>query len=155
MKLGHVVSAVAAGGGVAVVVAMLGVELGFAAAWGILAAAVTFVAMAFSGFEQPRWPPARKPDEVTRGSDVARLAWGFDLRTGTAGFAVRRRLRVLAERRLADHGLTLGEDDLPAVRRLLGDAAAHALTAQRVTRDDVSATLDALEALGAPELEER
>lgn len=155
MKFGHVISAVLAAGAVAIVVLTLGVEVTFPVAWGIAAGAVTMVVMGFASFEHPRWPPPRKPEETIRGSEVARLAWSFDVRSGVAGFAVKRRIRALAERRLAEHGLTLDPEDLQAVRSLLGDAGTRALTAATVRRDDINATLDALDALSAPRQEER
>ena len=82
------------------------------------------------------WPArrARRP-EGTR-SDVARLSWVLIGRKGAVGQAATQRLLVVAERRLARHGVDLHDpQDAAAAERLLGSGAYRVL---RVVMDDTA-----------------
>lgn len=132
----------------AAVVLLLG-QLGFPApfvvAWMIV---VLAVAIAFrQDFVEigAMWPP-EKPSRDTRSSEVARMAWAINTRTGVAGHVVVRRVQNLLRRQLAHRGLDL---DDPAqhqrIDALLGEGVRAALHRREVQRADIELVLDAIE----------
>lgn len=147
MKLRQVVFGVVAAALVAVALILVGVEPLYGAGWGIVAGAATLVIASVTSLGWATWPPMKEPPEPTTGSEVARLAWSFDPRTGVAGYAVKRRVRALAARRLADHGIDLSTADDATLVAALGATATGTLRSESPTMPDIRTTLDALTAL--------
>jgi len=126
----------------------------FLIAWLLLIAAIGVITRQPAGEDDGSWPP-EKPLEVFRGSDVSRLAWTINTRTGVVGRNLVRRLEQVLRHRLELRGLDL-DDEAHAVRidALLGQGIRSALRSREVTRDDVIRVLDAIETI-PPHLEEK
>lgn len=149
-----VVAWIALGIPVALLLAFLGVPLGFAIAWILVFAAALLIAQQSFLDESGPWPPA-PPDAPQRGSEVSRLAWSIDARTGTVGPSLRRRITALADRRLREHGVrpeTAGAADVDAI---LGAGAHAALAGPILRRAELERLLYALENPPVPSTLER
>ncbi|MBS1675099.1 MAG: hypothetical protein JSS74_14180 [Actinobacteria bacterium] len=132
----------------------LGVPLPFGLAWILAFAAAVLIAQQNFVDESEAWPPA-PPAPVQRGSDVSRLAWAIDTRSGMVGPSLRRRVSVLAERRLREHGVDPDLADEGAVDAVLGPGAHSALTAPVMLRGDLERILRTLEDPRTPANQER
>ena len=139
---------------VALLLDFLGVPLPFAIAWILVFAAALLIAQQSFLDETGLWPPVA-PDQIRRGSDVSRLAWALDTRTGIVGPAFRRRVSALAERRLRAQGVPPEEADAAAVDAILGPGAHAALTASELRIPELERILHALESASAPSTQER
>ncbi|MFD5215167.1 hypothetical protein [Microbacterium sp. NPDC058345] len=144
----------AAGAGVLAAVGFsgLGVQATFAWAWGGLIAAV----IAVLGVALPDDPradaPGRDIGDGFRGSEVSRLAWAINPRTGEVGAAVTRRVRATLRRRLALADL---DPEAPAdaeeVERRLGAGLWARLNGPRTSIQDIGDALAAAERLAPKE----
>ncbi len=103
---------------VALLLAFLGVPLEFAVAWILVFAAALLIARQNFLDESGPWPPA-PPDVPRRGSDVSRLAWSIDSRTGAVGPSLRQRITAIADRRLRAYGVRLDTAEASAVDAVL------------------------------------
>ena len=138
-----------------VLASSLGVEPLFAAAWAILAGTVVIAASVVL----PDDPSIDRPDselpERRTGSEVSRLAWAINPRTGEAGQLVLRRVTAILRRRLLSHGIDV---DDPAQRaraaELIGDDVWEALRRPRAGRADIERALDAAHRLQDHTIEE-
>ncbi|WP_431806303.1 hypothetical protein [Microbacterium paraoxydans] len=131
-----------------------GVPLAFAVSWAIVAAAVTLALRGVLVDDPVGWPPER-PSRETRGSDVSRLAWAINARSGVAGTVLVRRVQSVLRRRLAHRGLDLDEPaDHARIDALLGPGIRDGLSHREVLRDDIERALDALDQIPA-DTEER
>ena len=129
------------------VLSPLGVPQVFAASWILLAVAVIIVVRLVSGSDAVEWPPP-KPEVARRGSDVSRLAWSINPRTGAAGRAIVSRVTRIRDRRLALRGLDAADTtDHEAIDRLLGEGVRESLEQHDVSRADLERAMDALERL--------
>jgi hypothetical protein len=138
---------------VLVLLGSLGFPAAFALAWMVIVLAVVLVGRQSFVDEGDSWPPER-PSRAVRNSDVSRLAWAINSRTGIAGHLVVRRVQNVLRRRLAHRGLDLDDPtDLPRIDALLGDGVRAALHARDVQRTDIERVLDALDRIPA-DLEE-
>ncbi|WP_259614245.1 MULTISPECIES: hypothetical protein [Microbacterium] len=127
------------------VMLIFGVPAPFAAAWTLLLLAVVAATRQVFFDEVVTWPP-EAPRAERRGSDVSRLAWAINTRTGVAGHVVVRRVQGVVRRRLAHLGLDLDDpDDHPRIDVLLGDGVRVSLHAREVQRADIERVLDALD----------
>lgn len=96
--------------------------------------------------------PRRERASFERGSEVARLAWGFNMRTGVAGIALTRRTRAVLARRLAAAGIDA--DDPAHVARIdavMGEGVWQRIDAVRAQRADLERALDTTERLTRPQ----
>lgn len=139
------------GGGavVAVVVVFvlgwLGFPVPFVVAWMIVLLAIGVVGRQVFFDEGAAWPPA-KPTRPSRGSEVSRMAWAINTRTGVAGHLVVRRVQGVLRRRLAHHRLDLDDPEQHArIDAILGDGVRDALRRREVRRTDIELVLDALD----------
>jgi hypothetical protein len=115
---------------------------------GLLVAAGVLLLTRLDGTPDPGWERERSARRHGARGEVQDLAWAMVGRDGRIGERVLRRLREVARRRLARHGLTL-ED--PAAEQLLGTRALRTLTrtaSPLPTVADVRHTLDVLDRLG-------
>lgn len=129
---------------VVLILGFLGVPLAFGLAWILVFAAALLIAQQSFLDESGPWPPP-PPQPVQRGSDVARLAWSIDTRTGMVGPSLRRRVTALADRRLREHGLQPETADPAVVDEILGVGAHAALNGPVLQRADLERLLHALE----------
>ncbi|WP_297558148.1 hypothetical protein [Microbacterium sp.] len=137
------------GAAVAVIVLLLLGQVGFPVpfvfAWMILAIAVVCACRQEFIEVGPVWPP-EKPSRKTRGSEVARMAWAINTRTGVAGHVVVRRVQSVLRRRLALRGLDLDDPTHHArIDALLGGGVRDALHGREVRSTDIEIVLDAIE----------
>lgn len=152
---GRVVLATLGGLGAAALVGVLsliGLPPLFVTAWILIVVALGIVTRQTLFEEHVAWPPDR-PTPPFRGSDVSRLAWTVNARTGAVGYGLVRRLDALMRHRLAAHGLDV-DDPAHAERidALLGPGVRTALSSRAVHRTDAERVLDAVEAIPlAPE----
>ncbi|WP_052460459.1 hypothetical protein [Microbacterium gorillae] len=152
--IGALIAGAAAGG----VAWLLGVGGVFAVAWGILAAGMVIAALLPSTVSETMdWPPAssRARSEI-RTSSVARLAWSFDPKTGAARTSLARRVRRLAQRHLAVHGLVLEDPSRTAeIDAVLGAGMQSALLKPEIARQAVEHVLALGESTAAGGREEQ
>ena len=145
---------IAAGAGTVVVLDQLGVPVEFAAAWLLLIVAVGLLSRA-GLIDDASWPPAR-PERRPRGSEVARLSWNINSRTGEAGFLIVRRVERVLRHRLARLGLDLDDPaQASAVDELLGAGVRDTFTRAEVTRADLERVMTAIDRLPSPTNQER
>lgn len=125
--------------------ASFGFPLAFAVAW--LVIAVTVIVAGRQAFvdEGDTWPPEAPPRDV-RGSEVSRLAWAINSRTGVVGFAMVRRVQGTLRRRLAHHDLDLDDAaDHARIDALLGEGVRVGLHSKEVRSSDIERVLDAVD----------
>lgn len=139
----------AIGVGSAIVLLLLGVQAEFAWAWGAVAAAIAVVVVgqAAPDSAQDDAPHDEAPLQH-KGSDVSRLGWAINLKAGTVGAIVTRRVVAILRRRLQHVGLDPDADeDAPEVEALLGPGLWARLNGPRTSPHDIEAALDAAERL--------
>lgn len=153
MTAGRVVAATAAAAVVGLLLWYFGVDAAFAVALGVLTLAIGLVWTAYTGPSAVRWPVERPVPLAGSRSDVARLAWGFQMRHGSVREQGFKAVRELAELRLARAGFELYSDaDRDAIVAAVGEAAYAALNPTRGILPSAAAlqsTLDALDRLDA------
>lgn len=143
-------------GGAAALLIFVGLEVWFALAWGVAVGALIAITGVNTDDYTSTWPP--EPSEKRQpGSSISGLTWGFNPSNSESGPMVMSRIRRLAERRLAFHGLDLDNaDQYPSIDSLLGKGAAEQLNARRLSSDKTRALMTALERLATkPEVSRR
>jgi len=134
---------------VLVVLGVLGVPVAFGASWLLIVLAIVLVSRQIFFDEGPFWPPERRR-HAERGSEVSRLAWAINSRTGLAGHVVVRRVQNVLRRRLAHRGLDLDDPaQYAAIDALLGREVRDALHKREVHAADLERVLDAVERIAA------
>ena len=132
----------------AVIMVLLG-QLGFppefVLAWMIVILVVVLAGRQAFFDEGTEWPP-EKPHRAATGSEVSRMAWAINSRTGVAGHVVVRRVQNVLRRRLVHHGLDLDDSaDHARIDALLGEGVRDALHRREVQRTDIERVLDAID----------
>lgn len=131
--------------GLLVVMLAFGVPAPFAVAWTLILLAIVAATRQAFVDEVVVWPP-EAPRAEGRGSEVSRLAWAINTRTGVAGHVVVRRVQGVVRRRLAHLSLDLDDpQDHPRIDAVLGDGVRASLHAREVQRVDIERVLDALD----------
>ncbi len=126
---------------------LIGVSLPYATAWGLLVIVGFALAPGAELDDDEQWPPPM-PERTPRGSEVARLAWSFNLSKDTAGPAVRRRVLALVQRRMERHGIDLDDPaDRARAEELLGRDILASVFTSEPRREDIDGLLDALDRL--------
>lgn len=155
---GRIVLGIVGGGLVAAILLLLGlvgVPIAFSLAWTLLLVAVALASRQLFFDETVSWAPEERPRSA-RGSEVSRLAWSINTRTGVAGHVVVRRVQGVLRRRLTHRGLDLDDPSQhPAIDELLGPDVRMALHRREVHRSDIERVLDAVERLPAHPEESR
>lgn len=129
------------------VLSRLGVPTDFAIAWMLILAALGLAGRQVFFDDGFAWPPSERT-RVARGSEVSRLAWSVNSRTGEAGHVLVRRVEGVLRRRLRHRGLELDAiEQHPQIDALLGDGIRELLTRRDVQRADIERVLDAIERL--------
>ncbi|MFB7252269.1 hypothetical protein [Microbacterium sp. NPDC056234] len=142
---------------VTVALLLLGLEPMFALSGGALAAAVALLAVLRGAEAVVEDGPQADEDLTIRGTEISRLAWAFNPRTGVAGEIVSRRVRALLRRRIARQGIDV--DDPSQAGRLdeiLGTGLWQRINGRQVQNIDIRRALDAADRLasapaGSPE----
>ncbi|MFJ6531047.1 hypothetical protein [Microbacterium sp. NPDC091662] len=130
---------------VLLVLGQLGFPVPFVLAWMILVVGVVLACRQEFIEVGPVWPP-EKPSRTSRGSEVSRLAWAINTRTGVAGHVVVRRVQSVLRRRLALRGLDLDDPTQHArIDVLLGEGVRDALHRREVRSTDIEIVLDAID----------
>lgn len=131
-----------------IVLMLLGLEPMFALSGGVLACALVLLTALRGAEAVIHEGPSREPDSPTRGSEISRLAWAFNPRSGVAGEIVSRRVRALLRRRLVRRGIDVDDpnqaDRLDAV---LGTGLWQRLNGRQVQNIDIRRALDAADRL--------
>jgi hypothetical protein len=153
MTPGRMTTALIAGVLVGALLWYFGVDLGFACALGVLTVAIGLAWAAYSGPSAVRWPLERPAPRPGTRSDVARLAWGFQMRRGSVREPGFKAVRELAAVRLARHGLDLSSSaDHAAIVAAIGERSYAALNPVRgilPSAGQLQVCLDALDRLDA------
>jgi len=135
----------------ALFLAIVGIDVIHAIALGLAVAAVIHIATSTDLTRDEGWPREPGPGRDGARGDLAVLAWSMIGRSGRVGEPVKRRLVVLARRRLARIGLDLDvPDDAGAIRDLIGTRAWDVLTLRGdglPTVPDIEHTVGRLELL--------
>jgi hypothetical protein len=132
----------------------IGVPVAFAAAWLLLILAVALLSRA-GLVDDGSWPPPR-PEHRPRGSEVSRLAWNINSRTGAAGFVMARRVERVLRRRLARLGVDLDDPaQSRAVDALIGEGVREVFARPAVQRTDLERVMTAIDRLPSPTNQER
>ena len=149
-----IVLGVAAGTGIVAALGALGVPIAFAVAWVLLIVAVALLSRAVH-LDDHSWPPPR-PERRPRGSEVSRLSWNINARTGEAGLLIVRRVERVLRHRLARLGVDLDDPaQSAAVDALLGAGIRETFTRPEVTRTDLERVMSAIDRLPSPVNQER
>ncbi|WP_245958717.1 hypothetical protein [Microbacterium bovistercoris] len=132
-------------GALVLVMTGLGVPVEFAIAW-LLILGVILLATRQSFIEEGgAWPP-EPPTVLLRGSDVSRLAWSINPRTGVVGHVIVARVERMLRRRLAHQGLDLDDPAQHAhIDALIGPDIREVLGGREVRRRDLERVLAAIE----------
>ncbi|UJP10788.1 hypothetical protein L2X99_03855 [Microbacterium sp. KUDC0406] len=140
-------------GALLLVMTVLGIPLEFAIAWLLILAAIVLATRQPFLDEGGAWPP-EQPTPLLPGSDVSRLAWSLNPRTGVAGHVIVGRVERTLRRRLAHHGLDL---DDPAqheeIDALIGPGVRDALGRREVRRRDLERVLDAIDRISPDDID--
>lgn len=135
---------------VLLLLAQIGIPVDFAIGWILLAACVGILSRQAFIDEAFTWPPVQRVVRL-RGSEVSRLAWSLNTRTGTAGHVMIRRLERVVRRRLAHRGLNLDEQaDLAEIDALLGVDVRRVLALKETSIAEIERVLDAVDRLSPP-----
>ncbi|MGB4136771.1 MAG: hypothetical protein WA971_09415 [Microbacterium sp.] len=131
--------------GVVLVLTSFGFPVAFLVAWIIILVAIVLATRQSLFEEGGSWPPER-PRPPMRGSDVSRLAWSINARTGVAGHVIVGRVERVLRRRLAHRGLDLDDGaQHDAIDALIGPRVREILAGREVRRDDLARVLDAID----------
>jgi len=130
---------------VLVLLGALGVPTLFAASWLLIVLTIALVSRQVFFDEASLWPLEQRR-RAERGSEVSRLAWSINSRTGVAGHVVVRRVQNVLRRRLAHRGLDLDDPaQHAAIDALLGPGVRDSLHNREVQAADLERVLDAVE----------
>lgn len=136
--------------GFTIALIFFGLEPMFALSGGVLASALVLLTALRGAEAVVEDGPQDEPEPPTRGSEISRLAWAFNPRTGVAGEIVSRRVRTLLRRRLARHGIDV--DDPAHSDRLDGVVGAglwQRLSGRQVQNIDIRRAMDAADRLAS------
>lgn len=146
MKYGRILFALAIAISVALILFwFVGVELSFAIAWGMLGGIVVL----FGQLILPEESQADSPDidvrPERRGTDIARMAWSINSRTGMAGSLITGRVRRVLAHRLQRVGLDIDDPHQRSdIDTLIGQGLWERLAGRGTTRTDIECALEAI-----------
>lgn len=132
-------------GALVLIMTVLGIPMEFAIAWLLILTGVVLATRQSFIDEGSVWPP-EPPTALLPGSDVSRLAWSLNPRTGVAGHVIVGRVERMLRRRLAHHGLDLDDPAQAAqIDALIGPGIRDVFSRREVRRRDLEQVLDAIE----------
>lgn len=149
MTRGRIVAAIVVAGGVVLILLLgLRVEPAFSASWAVVAGVIVISAQ----LAIPEDPRVDAPDiplrREQRGTDVSRMAWSLNPRTGEAGELATRRVRGVLRRRLRVRGLEVDEASHRApIDALIGDGLWDRLSGPGTKIQDIERALTVIDSL--------
>ncbi|MBW8763130.1 MAG: hypothetical protein JF592_11170 [Microbacterium sp.] len=137
-----------AAAGATVVLSALGVELPFAIGWALAGGAVALLPQLALPVEPGADAPHVPADRERRATEISRMAWALNARTGLAGERVTRRVRSILRHRLQRMGID-PDDPADRARRdaVLGGDVWDRLAGQNTSIAAVERALDAIDRL--------
>jgi hypothetical protein len=114
----------------------IGVEPLFALGYGLLAGATVLLTLLRGAGSGVPPSPHHRVEPVARGSEISRLAWGFNPRTQLAGEIVARRARAVLRRRLARAGID-ADAQPDRVDEILGPGVWERLSTRKASAADI------------------
>lgn len=130
---------------VLVLIGFVGVELSFAIAWGVLGGIVALSSQVILPDEPWEDAPDIDARPERRSSDIARMAWSINSRTGMAGALITGRVRRVLAHRLQRVGLdTENPDQRAQIDALIGGDVWARLVGRGTTRADIERALEAI-----------
>ncbi len=131
---------------IVVMLSSFGVPPLFSSAWILLIAAVAIITRQGLYDVDTDWPP-QEEKPLRRGSDVSRLSWAINARTGIVAIGLSRRIDALARHRLAVRGLDLDDPgDAARIDALFGGPwARETLSAKELSHAETDRLLDLIE----------
>ncbi|MGP6171754.1 hypothetical protein ACTU6V_11155 [Microbacterium sp. A204] len=151
MTRGRIIAAIAVAAGAALILLFgLRVEPVFAFSWaaiaGVIVVSTQLVIPEDARVDAPDIPIRREQ----RGTDVSRMAWSLNPRTGEAGELATRRVRGVLGRRLLRSGLSIDEPMHRAqINALIGDGLWDRLSGPGTKIQDVERALTVIDSLAA------
>lgn len=149
MTLGRIIAAILVAAGAALILLLgLRVEPAFGVSWALLAGVLVISAQLMIPEDARIDAPDIPIRKEQRGTDVSRLAWSLNPRTGEAGELATRRVRNVLRRRLLRRGLDV--DDAAHDERiaaLIGDGLWERLTGPGTRISDIERALTAIDSL--------
>lgn len=123
----------------------VGVELSFAAAWGILSGVVALSSQLIMPDEPRADAPAIEVGPERRGTEIARMAWSINTRTGMAGALITARVRRVLAHRLKRLGFDVeNPDHRTQIDALVGRGVWDRLVGRDTNRTDIERALEAI-----------
>ncbi len=151
MTRGRIIAAIAVAAGTALILLFgLRVEPVFAFSWAVIAGMVVVSAQLVipedARVDAPDIPIRREQ----RGTDVSRMAWSLNPRTGEAGELATRRVRSVLRRRLLRRGLDIDEPVHRAqIDALIGEGLWDRLSGPGTKIQDIERALTVIDSLAA------
>lgn len=123
----------------------VGVELSFAVAWGILGGIIVLSSQVILPEEPRTDAPDIEVGPERRSSDIARMAWSINSRTGMAGALITGRVRRVLAHRLQRVGLkTENPHQRAQIDALVGAGIWERLNGRGTTGADIERALEAI-----------
>ena len=145
MRYGRVLFALIVAAIVALILLwIVGVEVSFAVAWGILGGILVASWQPILPDDPRADAPVVEVGPARRGTQIARMAWSINSRTGMAGALITGRARRLLAHRLKRVGVDVEDPEQRAqVDALVGNGVWDSLTGRDTTRTDIERALEA------------
>lgn len=151
MTLGRIIAAISVAAGTALILLLgLRVEATFAISWAVLAGMLVISAQLLIPEDARVDAPDIPIRKEQRGTDVSRMAWSLNPRTGEAGELVTRRVRGVLRRRLLRRGLEIDEPAHRAqIDALIGEGLWGRLSGPGTKIQDIERALTVIDSLSA------
>lgn len=138
-----VVAIVIAVGTSIILTAFIGVELAFAVAWGGLAGILVLGTQLVMPEDPRASAPLVEVRPERRGTDIARMAWSINPRTGMAGALLTGRVRRVLAHRLSRIGIDVEDPEQRAqIDAIVGSDVWDRLIGRGTTRTDIERALE-------------
>jgi hypothetical protein len=148
MTRARIIVAVGAAACAIVVFTLIGVEIAFAIAWGVLVGILVLCTQLIMPDDPRTDAPQIEAEPDRRGTEISRMAWSLNPNTGMAGELITRKVRAILAHRLARHGVDVSDTaDADRIDALTGPGVWGRLVGRGTTRGDLERALDAIDRL--------